>query len=405
MQFEYSGKTMQGELRRGVLSAASSAEVAEQLRRQGLFPLSITPLDGVSTAARGGLRLRRRRRVSRRDLLTLTAQLAIMARAGVDLASALETAHERCTNPVLKQVLEQVHQDVLSGKSVSRALGAHEDIFGRTYVASVAAAESAGRLPEVLERLAALLRSELRMRSTLRTLTAYPILLISVSLLVVTALVLFVLPQFAEVFEQLELQLPVTTQLLIGLSESMRQRWWLWLTGLGAVAGGVVWLARSRSGRRLLHTVLVRAPILRDVSRPLLAGRTFQLLGTMVESGVPLVEGIRLTRAAVGNIPLRELFDTLENEVIHGRGLSNTFYNSPLVPPGVAQMIATAERTGALGEVSQLIGSHYEEEGETRLRELSGVLEPLIIIGMGLLVAFIVMSVMLPVFDFATAVH
>ncbi len=276
---------------------------------------------------------------------------------------------------------------MLSGNPISRALGAQEHIFGRTYVASVAAAESAGRLPEVLDRLAGLLRSELRMRSTLRTLLAYPVLLVSISLLVVTALVLFVLPQFAEVFDQLELKLPITTELLIGLSGSMRSRWWLWGAALASAVAGLVWFLRSRSGRWLFHTWLVSAPILRDVSRPLLAGRIFRLLGTMVESGVPLVEGIRLTRAAVDNQRLRELLDTLEHEVINGRGLSNTFCNSPLLPPGVAQMIAAAERTGALGPVAQLMGSHYEEEGETRLREVASVLEPLIIIGMGLLVA------------------
>lgn len=405
MQFEYAAKTMQGEVRRGALSAASADEAADQLRQQGLFPWSVVPLDSPAAGARPGRRRGYARRVSRRDLLTLTAQLAIMARAGVDLASALETAQQRCANPALKQALELIHQEVLSGKSISRALGSQEHIFGRTYVASVAAAESAGRLPEVLDRLATLLRSELRMRSTLRTLLAYPVLLVSVSLLVVTALVLFVLPQFAEVFDQLELKLPLTTELLIGLSGSMRSRWWLWGAALCGAVAGMVWFARSRSGQRLSHTLLVSAPILRDVSRPLLAGRIFRLLGTMVESGVPLVEGIRLTRAAVGNVRLGELLDTLENEVINGRGLSNTFFNSPLLPPGVAQMIATAERTGALGPVAQLIGNHYEEEGETRLREVAGVLEPLIIIGMGLLVAFIVMSVMLPVFDFATAAH
>jgi type II secretory pathway component PulF len=140
----------------------------------------------------------------------------------------------------------------------------------------------------------------------------------------------------------------------------------------------------------------------RDVTQSLLVGRAFRLLGTMLESGVPLLEGLRLTRASIGNSLLRELFDDLEHEVVNGRGLGNTFLNSPFVPSTAAQMIATAERTGTLAMVTQLTGEFYEEEGETRLRDLATILEPLIIIVMGAVVAFVVVSVMLPVFDFAT---
>ena len=213
---------------------------------------------------------------------------------------------------------------------------------------------------------------------------------------------LFVLPQFARVFEQLDVPLPVVTQVLISVATELRSRFWLW-GGLALVGiPGIIAFLLSETGRRLIDNVLLRASLVRNVTRPLLVGRTFRLLGTMLESGVPLLEGLRLTRSSIGNSVLRDFFREVEHEVINGRGLGDSLLKCPYVPPAGAQMVATAERTGTLAAVTQLTGEFFEEEGETRLRDLATVLEPLIIIVMGAVVAFVVMAVMLPVFDFAT---
>jgi type II secretory pathway component PulF len=403
MNYQYIAKSSTGETLSGVLAASSPARVHEQLREQELFVISVRPVASAAALLGRTGRLRRRRGVSKRDLLALTSQLAIMSRTGVDLASALGNVSQQCSNPALKKILQRVHEGVLSGQSVSRALSSYEDVFGQSYVASVAAAEAAGRLPDVLDRLAKLLRSELRMRSTLCTLLAYPLLLMSVSAIVVLALVFFVLPQFAGVFEQLEVPLPAITQFLVHVSCELRGRYWLWGGFSIAAIAAIVVFRRSPTGRKCLDRLLLNLTFVRNVTRSLLIGRTFRLLGTMIESGVPLLEGLQLTRSSIRNSLFKELFDTLEEEVVNGRGLGSTFLACPFVPPAAAQMIATAERTGTLASVTQLMGDYYEEEGETRLRELATVLEPLIIVVMGVVVAFVVMSVMLPVFDFATA--
>lgn len=401
MQYEYTAKSTAGETVTGLLAASSPADVQRQLRERDLFALSMKPAGGRRSGLGRSGGLRWGSRVSKRELMALTSQLAVMTRAGIDLASALYDVARQCPNPTLKRILTKIHEDVLSGSPVSAALGHHEHVFGRSYVAAVAAAETAGRLPEVLDRLAGLLRTELRMRSTLRTLLTYPILLASVSGLVLVALMFFVLPQFAGVFEQLDIPLPAITQLLVGISTELRSRFWLW-GGLAAGAiAGFVGFATSATGRRYFDNLLLKLGLIRDVTQSLLLGRAFRLLGTMLESGVPLLEGLRLTRASIGNSVLRELFDELEHEVVNGRGLANTFLSCPFVPSTAAQMIATAERTGTLAMVTQLTGEFYEEEGETRLRDLATVLEPLIIVVMGVVVAFVVVSVMLPVFDFA----
>lgn len=403
MQYQYAAKSSTGATLTGVLAAGSLPDVRRQLREQGLFLISAQPADhGRALPGSSGYRARRGR-ISKRDLVTLTSQLAIMARSGVDLATALHNLAAQTTQPRLRAILQEVHAEVIAGKPVSQALGNHQGVFGKSYIAGIAAAEASGRLPEVLNRLATLLRGEMRLRAALRALLAYPVVLASVSTLVVAGLTFFVLPQFAGVFEQMNLSLPVITHVLISVSTDLRNRWWLWGTLLLGIAAAVAAFGLSAGGKVRAHRLLLNFPVVRNVTRSLWIGRALRLWSTMLASGVPLLEGLRLTRASVRNAILDDFFQRLEQEVVNGRGLAPTFVAAPFVPPAAAQMIATAEQTGTLATVMEMVGEFYEEEGETRLRELSTILEPLIIIVMGIVVALVVMSVMLPIFDFASA--
>jgi type II secretory pathway component PulF len=275
-------------------------------------------------------------------------------------------------------------------------------VFGDAYVASVAAGEAAGKLPEVLSRLAQFQRTEIRIRATVRTLLAYPILLASVSSIVVLGLVTFVLPRFVDIFSQFEVPLPIITQVVVALSDMLRTHVYIWLPLVVAAFVGLIVSRRMDAGRKRWDALMLNAPFLKEITRAFYIGRTFRLLGLMIESGVPLLEGIKLTRNSVRNILYRQLFDELEDSILNGRGLANSLINAGFVPPVAAEMVLTAERTGTLGMVTELMGEHYEEEGETKLRELATIMEPLIIVFMGVIVAIIVMSVMLPMFDIAT---
>ncbi|MGQ9574688.1 MAG: type II secretion system F family protein [Thermoguttaceae bacterium] len=400
MQYAYTARSKSGEPATGVLAADSPAQAHRQLRQQGLFVISVSEAGRGAGRTAGGIS--RRRRVSCKDLLAFTSQLAIMSKAGIDVAGALHTLQRQCPSPTLKAALESVYQDVVGGKAFSAALHNHAEVFGSAYVASVAAGEASGRLPEVLSRLAATQRKQLRLRSARRALLAYPIVLCLVAGLVVIGLMLFVLPQFAGVFAQFDMNLPAITYWLLALSEELQRRSWLWLALVVLAGAALVGLRSHPAGQRLLDRFLLNAALVRGVVRPLLTGRTFGLLGIMIESGVPLVEGLRLTRFSVRNSVFRGLFEKLEQDVTNGRGLSEALAAAPFIPSGAAEMIATAERTGSLGSVAQVIGEYYEEEAETRLRELTTLIEPLIIVAMGLVVACIVLAVMLPMFDFAT---
>jgi type II secretory pathway component PulF len=344
-----------------------------------------------------------RLRLKHRDVVNMTVQLAIMARAGVDIAGGLQSLARQCRSPAVKKVLSQVHESVLGGSSLSESLGQFPRAFGETFVASIAAGEASGRLPDVLQQLASLLRGEQRLRNSLRTMLAYPVLLVVVSSLVLLALLLFVLPQFQTIFEDFDAPLPAITQVLLAISAEMRYRYWLWGPIFLAAFAGLYAFGRSAPGRQLKDRATLNFLLFREVTRALLIGRTCRLLGIMIDSGVPLLDSLRLSRSSVRNSLYRQLFDRLEDDVLNGRGLATAMLESEFIPGAAAEMMLTAEKTGALGTVTQLIGEHYEEEGEAKLKELVAVVEPAVTVFMGAVVAVIVMSVMLPLFDLSSA--
>jgi type II secretory pathway component PulF len=401
MQYIYTAKSASGDIQTGHITAADVDAVKRALREQSLFVIDVRKKAGASPL-KILLGARERGALSKRDLLSVTTQLAIMTRSGVDLASAFNSLSQQCSNATLRNVLAQIHRDVTGGKSISDAMHAQTAIFGAAYVASVAAGEAAGKLPEVLGRLAQFQRTEIRVRATVRTLLAYPVLLSGVSSIVVIGLVSFVLPKFVDIFGQFEVALPMITQIVVSTSDLLRKHVFVWLPLLLATIVGLLISRNVDAGRKYWDSAMLNLPILRDITRAFYIGRTFRLLGLMIESGVPLLEGLKLTRNSIRNMLYRQLFDDLEESILNGRGLANSLITAGFVPAVAAEMVLTAERTGTLGMVTELMGEHYEEEGEARLRELATILEPLIIVVMGVIVATIVMAVMLPMFDIAT---
>lgn len=403
MFFHYTAKSSAGVTSSGVLEADSLAAVRQLLREKGLFALALNPEPQALTASgSSSSRLLLRTGISKRDILMLTSQLVIMTRSGVELAEALQICRDQCAIPALRKSLEQIYSDLSDGLSVSSALKRQTHVFGEAYAASVAAGEASGQITEVLVRMADMLRNEIRLQSTLRGALSYPIVLMSVSLLVVAALVGFVLPQFSQIFSEMEIPTPASTQILLDLSALLRHHgWWCGLGLIAAVVGGIK-LWSTQPIRRFRDGMTLNTIVVRDVTRSLFIGRTFRLLGTMLQSGVPLLDALSLCRSTLKNSRYHELFDSLQTEVLNGRGIGQALVATPFVPGSAAQMVLTAERAGKLGNVMQMVGEFYEDDGERRLQEFAKLLEPAIIVIMGAVVAFIVASVMLPMLDIST---
>jgi type II secretory pathway component PulF len=230
----------------------------------------------------------------------------------------------------------------------------------------------------------------------------YPLVLAGVTTLVLTAMIFFVLPQFATVFESLEKPVPPLTQLMLDFSSSVRANWMVVLVGLASLVA-ILWFGRrATTVRRLYDYATLNWIGIRNATRYLLAGRTFRLLGTMLMSGVPLVEAIRLCRSASKNQYFRDVFERIERDVLNGQGIKGPIADSRFMPLGAAQLVATAERSGKMGDVLKNVGEYYEGEGERYLREIVKIAEPAIIVILGVIVAGVVMSIMLPMLDATT---
>lgn len=362
-------------------------------------------LDWKSAESSTAVGSRRRGRVRLQDIAEFTSQLSIMVRSGVDAATALGSLAAQCQRPALANVLKSVYQSVMAGTTLSESLRRHGDVFDAAFVATVAAGEASGLLADVLVQLAALQRNELRNRRTMRALMTYPILLMVVSSSVIVALVIFVLPRFAGIFDQYDVALPIVTQMLISLAEELTARWWIYVPLLIVLtAGGLIW-RKTSSGRCALDSMWVNAMVVRDVTRARITGRICRLLGMMLTNGVPILESLRLSRKAVDNSLYKSLLAKMEDAVLNGRNLASVLGDAEIVPLSARDMLATAEATGNIAEVSQLLGEYYEEDAEARMRQLVGLIEPALTVGMGLIVAIVVLAVMLPVFDLSSVAN
>lgn len=403
MQFRYSARALNGQATAGAIEADSLSLARQLLRERGLFPVSLVASAPFSVATnRTGLG-RWTTRITRHDLMLFTSQLVIMLRAGTELAEALKSLTATCSNPKLKKVLEDINDDVSGGMSFSVAIKRQSAVFGESYAASVSAGDASGKVPEVLNRLAELLKSQIKLQSIVVGAVSYPIVLSVVCFFVVGALILFVLPNFEGVFRDMGVTPPASTGWMFFLSGSLRRQWWMWSAGLLLAGFGLVRAMRTTQGRRVVDTALLRFPLFGEVLQSLACGRIFVTLGMMLQNGVPMMQALQLCQLSVRGFSYKDILEQMQTEVLNGRRLGPVLTAARVIPPGCAQMITTAEQSGNMATVMQLVGDYYEGEAQRKVQELAKLLEPIIIIVMGFIVAFVVSSVMLPMLDISSA--
>ncbi|MHC4219422.1 MAG: type II secretion system F family protein [Planctomycetota bacterium] len=292
-----------------------------------------------------------------------------------------------------------LHRHVEEGTSFSEAMARHPRCFDAVCRSLVAAGESSGQLEQMLDRLARLTRQQLRIRRTVTAALVYPSLLVAIGIVVVIVMTGFVLPRFEGLFQSLDAPLPPSTEFLMSVGELLRSGWWVLLTGLVVAGAATAAALATESGRRFLDVSAVRLPYFGRITRDLLTARFTRLLGVLLDSKVPLLEALQLTRDSTGNSVFAELLEQGEEAVVRGETLSAVLLDSPLVNPCVSEAIRHGEQSGAVSPVLLDMADYMDEENESVVRTAARLLEPVILIVLGVVVAVIAISLFMPLFD------
>ena len=338
------------------------------------------------------------RRISIKDILFFSTQLSIMLDTGNSLTSSLATIGRQLDNPKMKEVIERIRLQVEGGQMLSTALGQHPKTFDTVFVSMIRAGETGGFLKEMLQRLVFFQKRQAHIRSTIRSALMYPFAIISIALAVILLLVIFVIPKFTVIFEGMGEALPTPTKILLGMVTIVTDYWYVVIAVLGAMIFGLIMALRTAWGRSILDTVKIRAPVVGKVIRSIYTSQLLRTLGVLIDGGVPLLEALQVVRSIFDNHHVVELIEKVIENVKRGSGLSAPFKMSPIIEPITAEMIRTGETSGAIGFVMLRLSDHYDEETEEKIKGLTSMLEPMMIVLMGVMVGFIAMAIILPIF-------
>lgn len=402
--YNYRAIDQKGAVVRGVLQGDSERQIRAQLRSQSLKPLEVKAT-GNGAKATGRFRWSSGPKLTHSDLSLITRQLATLVQSGLPLTDALHASAKQCRKSKVQELLLQVRSRVQEGYSFANALGEAPRSFDQLYRATIRAGESAGYLGPVLMRLAEYCESGQNTRQKLAMAMIYPAILALVSVLVIVAMMTFVVPKLTGLFQQRDRDLPLLTQMLIGTSDFFSQYGFqLLVVLLLALLGFQYWL-RKPSNRLGWHKLLLRLPVIGNWQRSYDAARFAATLSIMVSSGVPLLEGLRISREVMVNLQLRAACEGVVVAVEEGSSLNNALARADIFPPLLVQMVASGEASGELDTLLARAAENQERELANAIATLLSVAEPLMVVIMGGIVAVIVLAVLLPILDLNTLIN
>lgn len=391
-----------------LVEAESAAEATEQLRQRGLYVAQATAVrsrGGQHASAEAGERGRLRLGRSHRQLALFARQLSVLVSTGTPLVDALGSLRTQMRDPVWREAVQDVYRRVEEGSTLAEAMEHHPRLFDPVCRSLVAAGEAGGNLDRLLDRLSTLARQQQHVRSSVIGAMIYPLLLIVVAVAVLLLMIGFVLPRFAGLFETLDVPLPPTTELLVALSGLMRAYWWLVVALVAGMATGAWWWLGTPKGRRAWHALLLRTPQLGRVCRSFATARLLRLLGVLLDGHVPLLDALEMTRRACSNVLYAEMVGRAQDAVTRGEAVSSAFGDSRLIDPAICEAIRNGERSGRLADVMLSVASYLDEENDVVLRSLVSLIEPLILVLLGLLVGSVALSMFLPLFDLTSMTY
>ncbi|MDE5831676.1 MAG: type II secretion system F family protein [Desulfovibrio sp.] len=404
-QFAYSCLDSRGKTRKGSIDAPSRQVAVSRLRAEGLTPYEVGLSGGdagTSSVPFWKRRVEWRKRIPKTATAAMVRQLATLLKAGLPLDRALYVIYSGDVKSPMSRVAASLHETILGGKDFAQALSMHPGVFSQTFVAMIRAAESSGALDLVMERLAGHLEQEVAMRRKVRSALAYPVFMLVVGLAVVIFLLSFVIPQVTRIFADMGRELPGPTRVLLAISDSFRVFWPLLLAGLVLIATLLWRVAKSEKGRRFIQAGLFRAPLIGDIYARSQQGNFSRTLGMLLKNGVPLLQSLRVARAASSSMLVNESVDAMIEGAQQGRELSAFMSDETIYTPIARQMVAAGEKSGRLAEMLLWVADDSDDWVGARLQSLASLLEPAMILVLGCLVGFVVIAIILPIFEMSS---
>lgn len=394
-QFNYIGQNAKGTIN-GTVEASDRAAALTRLRDQNIKVISI---EEGKRAGKKSFSLGKKK-IKKKDLVVFTRQFSTMVAAGVPITRTLNTLGSQMENPSFKEVLAKVSHDVEGGTELADALGKHPEVFNDVYVNMVRAGEAAGILDDILKRLALQQEKAESIRKKVKSASTYPIILLGITILAFFGLMFFVIPQIGKVLTDLggpDAELPAITQAMLGLSNFMLTYWYIVIGGFAGAIFGLRYYFKTPGGKSVLHHAVLRIPVLKDIVRKLAVARFARTYASLISAGVSVLEALRVTGNAVGNMAYQKQLLEAGEEIKNGRSLSAALSKGSLFPPVVPQMLAVGEETGQTDQVLIKVADFYEEEVDAMIEGLSSIIEPVMIVVMGGMVGLVAVSVMGPI--------
>lgn len=395
--YEYEAKSNTGQVLNGKMDVVDENAVVESLRKMGYFPTKIKKFSKGLNIDLGELK-----KVKIKDISIFCRQFSTIITSGISIMRGLEIVKQQTENPKLKSTLEAVLDDVQRGVGLSDAMERH-DAFPRMLINMVEIGEASGTLDKIMDRMAIYYEKEYKLSQRVKQALTYPIVLGCVSILVVVFLVTTVIPSFVNMLGD-KSALPLPTKIVMGLSNFMVTKWYLLVLGIIGIVGGVIAYKNSNSGRLQLDGILLKIPIYGKIYKKIITSRFARTFGILMGSGVPLIQSFSICSNVVGNAVIKELLDSTSDAVKKGAGIGDTLATKGVFPLMLTQMIKIGEESGTLDEVLEKTSDFYDTEVDTASTQLTTMIEPVIIVVLGLVVGFIIISIMLPMFSMFDAI-
>src|SRR6185436_5943361 len=398
LNFTYKVRDALRKTSEGTLEAASREEATSKLRKDGFLVVELAEEDE-------GLELLPKR-IKQSDIIFLTSQLAVMVDTGITLSAAMQIIAAQEENKTLKKVLVDLTTRVEGGEDFSSALARHSKHFDKTYISLVKASEQTGTLGEMLENISEHLRKQLETRQKVKAAMAYPGIMLTLAVGVTIFMLTYVLPKFTPLFNRKGMKLPIATKVLMAASDALLHYWYLWLLGIVALVLAYVFGSKTEAGRKFLDGIKLNLPIIGQLNRKIIVSRSMRTLGTMIGAGVSMLDAIRLAAEVSGNIYYEQIWLHVLDQITQGKRVAESLVgNNKLFPSTLVQMIASGEETGKLDKVLAKVSNYYDREVETSIKSATSMIEPILIVGMGIVVGSIAMGLLLPIFQLSRPAH